>query len=494
MSSCYDGSRQPLTPVEHTKHVAFDKRMLVIGFGSIGRGTLPLLARHIDMQPSQITVLVPEDCHTSQMAATFAERLGTNLVHARLTKDNYQSVLEPLLSDGDFLVNLSVDVGSVDLIRFCAANNVLYLDTVVEPWLGGYSSPDLTPSQRSNYAQREELLAAARELGPNAPTAVCCHGANPGLVSHFVKQALLNIARDTDEPVAAVPQTQAEWVDLAQRLGVKTIHIAERDTQYAAERKAIGEFVNTWSVDGFISEGCHQPSELGWGTHEKSLPFDGHHHTFGTNVAIYLDRPGCTTKVRTWTPMEGPFHGFLVTHNESISIADFFSKRNKAGETEYRPTVHYAYHPCDDAVLSMHEMAGKNFVEQKKKRLIVDEIVAGVDELGVLLCGHKKGAYWFGSQLDTEFARAAEPHNSATTLQVTATVMAGVIWAIENPRRGILEADQIDYRRVLEIAGPYCQPIVGEYTDWTPLQDRGELFSEDLDKEDPFQFKNFRVI
>lgn len=57
-------------------------------------------------------------------------------------------------------------------------------------------------------------------------------------------------------------------------------------------------------------------------------------------------------------PDPGPQYGFLVTHNEAISIADFFTVRDKDGEVTYRPTCHYAYHPANDAVLSLHEMFG----------------------------------------------------------------------------------------------------------------------------------------
>ena len=56
-----------------------------------------------------------------------------------------------------------------------------------------------------------------------------------------------------------------------QKLGVKGIHVAERDTQRSKNPKPFDTFVNTWSVDGFISEGL-QPAELGWGTHEKKMP------------------------------------------------------------------------------------------------------------------------------------------------------------------------------------------------------------------------------
>ena len=119
--------------------------------------------------------------------------------------------------------------------------------------------------------------------------------------------------------------------------GVKGIHIAERDTQRAREPKPRGKFVNTWSVEGFCSEGL-QPAELGWGTHEKSCRPNGSTHDFGCDAAIYLTQPGAGTRVRSWTPTAQAQHGFLVTHNKSISIADYFTLR-ESGKVVYRPTL-----------------------------------------------------------------------------------------------------------------------------------------------------------
>ncbi|MGH7054911.1 MAG: saccharopine dehydrogenase C-terminal domain-containing protein, partial [Stellaceae bacterium] len=279
---------------------------------------------------------------------------------------------------------------------------------------------------------------------------------------------------------------------LARELGVKTIHIAERDTQVAALPKAPGEFVNTWSIDGFVSEGS-QPAELGWGTHERHFPPDGRRHESGCGAAIYLSRPGAATRVRSWTPLEGPYHGFLITHGEAISIADFLTLR-RGGTVLYRPTCHYAYHPCDDAVLSLHEYAGKNWQVQPRQRLMMGEITEGIDELGVLLMGAAKGVYWYGSRLTIAEARRIAPHNNATSLQVTAAVLGGAIWAIEHPRAGIVEPEEMDFARVLDITRPYLGEMVGAWGEWTPLKDRERLFAEDLDRDDPWQFKNIRVV
>ncbi|HEV8028593.1 MAG TPA: saccharopine dehydrogenase C-terminal domain-containing protein [Stellaceae bacterium] len=467
------------------KHVALRGRLVIVGFGSIGQGVLPLLLRHLELAPEQITIVTAEERGHAE-----AEELGVRFLVKPLTRDNYVTVLDPLLGKDDFLLNVSVDVSSVALIELCRKKGALYLDTCIEPWPGGYTDPALTPSLRSNYALRESALALRADKG-KAPTAVVTHGANPGFVSHLVKEALLNIAMDTGATVAT-PKTRAEWGALAEKLGIKVIHIAERDTQTSPRPKRPGEFVNTWSIDGFVGEG-QQPSELGWGSHERHFPADGSRHDFGPGGAIFLSRPGASTRVRSWTPLEGPYHGFLITHGEAISIADYLTVRD-GDQARYRPTVHYAYHPCDSAVLSLHEFAGKNWRLQGQKRLLVDEISAGIDELGVLLMGHARGAYWYGSQLSIEEARRLAPYNNATSLQVTAAVLAGVVWAIENPQAGIVEPDEMDFTRILKIMRPYLGKIVGAYSDWTPLRDRARLFPEDIDQDDPWQFKNFRVV
>jgi homospermidine synthase len=466
-------------------HVAFPGRLIMVGFGSIGRGVLPLILRHVGMAPDQITIVTADESG-EQVAAEY----GVRFIKHPLTRENFKNVLDPLVGRGDFLLNLSVDVSSLALVQLCWEKGALYLDTCIEPWPGGYTDPTVSPAKRTNYALREAALTL-RETMKRAPTAVLTHGANPGLVSHFVKQALLNIATDTGVDHGD-PNTRGEWAALAHKLGVKVIHIAERDTQVASYAKEPGEFVNTWSVDGFVSEGC-QPAELGWGSHEKNWPRDGKKHDFGRGSAIYLMQPGAATRVRTWTPQAGHFHGFLITHGESISISDYLTVK-KGEQVVYRPTVHYAYHPSDDAVLSVHELAGRNWLMQDRKRIMSDEIVKGVDELGVLLAGHKKNAYWYGSQLSIHEARQLCPHNSATSLQVTVSALAGLVWAIENPNSGIVEPDEMDYRRILEICRPYLGLVVGEYTEWHPLVDRGRLFPEDIDQTDPWQFKNVRVV
>ena len=416
---------------------AIDGPLVMIGMGSIGRATLPLLDRHIAFDKSRAIALDP-----LAERKQYADEYGIAFQQVELTPENYVEILTPLLTNGEgqgFCVNLSVDTGSVDIMRLCRELNVLYIDTVVEPWPGLYYNQSIDNADRTNQFLRSQAVAERRR-SPGGTTAVSCCGANPGMVSWFVKDALVRLNDEMGLGLETpAPADRDGWSRYMQSVGVKGIHIAERDT-------------------------------------------------------IYLESPGAETRVRTWCPTLGEQYGFLVTHNESLSISDFYSVRDENGELVFRPTCHYAYHPCNDAVLSFHELFGNGGRNQSTKHVLdEDELVDGIDELGVLLYGHDRNAFWFGSRLSIEEARALAPYNTATGLQISSAVLAGVVWALENPNEGIVETDEMDHVRCLEVQVPYLGPVEGHYTEWTPLTRRLGLFVDDIDESDPWQFRNILV-
>src|SRR6516165_10009889 len=167
-------------------HAKISGPIVMIGFGSIGKGTLPLIERHFNFDKSRFVIIDPHED-------------GERFIKQGFTRDNYREFLTPLLTEGGgqgFCVNLSVDTSSVDIMTLCREIGALYIDTVVEPWAGFYFDKSKGTEKRSNYALRETLLAARRK-SPGGPTAVSTCGANPGMVSWFVKKAMLDIARDT---------------------------------------------------------------------------------------------------------------------------------------------------------------------------------------------------------------------------------------------------------------------------------------------------------
>ncbi len=120
------------------KHAAFDGRLVMLGFGSIGQGVLPLILRHIDMPRERIEIVTADD-----RGAAIAAGHGVAHTVRPLTRENHAAVLRGKLSKGDLLLNLSVDVSSVALVALCREIGALYLDTCVEP------GPAAIPTPRS---------------------------------------------------------------------------------------------------------------------------------------------------------------------------------------------------------------------------------------------------------------------------------------------------------------------------------------------------------
>ena len=138
-------------------HAKISGPIVMIGFGSIGKGTLPLIERHFDYDKSRFVIIDPHE------DGELAKKHGVRFIKQAVTRDNYREVLVPLLTAGGgqgFCVNLSVDTSSVDIMTLCREIGALYIDTVVEPWLGFYFDKNIGPEKRSNYALRETLLAA----------------------------------------------------------------------------------------------------------------------------------------------------------------------------------------------------------------------------------------------------------------------------------------------------------------------------------------------
>ncbi|WP_238258615.1 saccharopine dehydrogenase NADP-binding domain-containing protein, partial [Methylobacterium gnaphalii] len=105
----------------------------MIGFGSIGRGTLPMIERHFEYDKSRFVVIAPDDENRHLL-----DERGIRFIQEALTPANYKQILEPLLTAGGgqgFCVNLSCDTGSRDIMEFCSSLNALYIDTVNEPGL-----------------------------------------------------------------------------------------------------------------------------------------------------------------------------------------------------------------------------------------------------------------------------------------------------------------------------------------------------------------------
>ena len=187
------------------------------------------------------------------------------------------------------------------------------------------------------------------------------------MAAHWTKGARGDIATPMVRGGVARPRKAAleaalaagDYAALAQHTGTKVIHISERDTQIADRPKEVDEFVNTWAIEGFYEEGV-APAEMGWGTHERTLPAGAHTYDYGPRSQICLSQPGMNTWVRSWVPLGGEIRGMVIRHGEALTITEHLTVWDD-DRPVYRPTVHYAYMPTDAALASLHELRMRNF-------------------------------------------------------------------------------------------------------------------------------------
>ena len=471
----------------------FQNRVLILGAGSVSQCVLPLLIEHL-VDAKQITIA---DMRDNRHRVSEAIAAGATYIQDQLTRENMDQFLSKYLSAGDFLLDLAWNIDANEIIGWAHDHGVIYLNTSIEEWDPYSAGADRHPTERTLYWRHMKLRKLTDTWKGQGPTAIVEHGANPGLVSHLTKKALFDIAtRAVKEGKAATGVAEAleseNFPILAQKLGVKVIHIAERDTQVSDKPKLLNEFVNTWSVEGFYEEGV-APAELGWGTHEKLLPPRAYEHQVGPKNQICIAQPGATTWVRSWVPnMETT--GMVIRHGEAFTISDHLTVWD-GDKAIYRPTVHYAYCPTDAAIASMRELEMNQWNITSNQRIMNEEIIDGEDRLGVLLMGHPYKSWWTGSLLNIHDSRKLVPKQSATTVQVSSAVYAAVAWAMANPNRGYMVPDEMPWREVLGYAEKYWGGYYSEAADWDPLMHRNDLFKgwngRTYDESDPWQFTNF---
>ncbi|MBP7055690.1 MAG: homospermidine synthase [Candidatus Omnitrophica bacterium] len=475
----------------------FKNKVLMIGYGSVAKCALPLLLKHIDIPYKNITII--DFVNKRSELKPWIDR-GIKYCQERITPINMAQILSKHVEAGGLIIDLAWNIDCIDMLNWCHDNKVLYINTSVEEWDPYANIHKKSPFEKSLY-HKQVTIRKMTSGWDRDTTAVLDHGANPGLITHFTRQGLVDIARKTLKDNSSTKKNkkilekyikERMFAHLSMKLGVKVIHISERDTQMSNTPKKVNEFVGTWSIEGLREEGI-APAELAWGTHEKELPPMASFPPSGPHNQIFISQMGMNTWVRSWVPNQ-EIIGMVIRHAEAFSISDDLTVWKK-DRVVYRPTAHYAYMPCDDTIASLFELRCRNYELQPRLRIMSDEICGGEDTLGALIMGHKYTSWWTGSILSIAESRRLVPHQNATTMQVAIGVVSGTMWMLENPGEGVCVPDDLPHDYILRIAKPYLGRFVSSPSDWSPFKNYQIFFKENpeshLDKKHPWCFKNF---
>ena len=457
---------------------ARNQRIVQIGYGGIGNCMVDLYERHVEFDHSQIIVIeMKEDlCREGQ-----AQHPKVVFVNKKVTKENYARLFEKYLRPGDMLVDLAWYISTAEELEWCHQHNVKYTNAAVEDWDVDQADGVQDPREFSLYTRQMRVQQQAASYANDTvnPTAVLTHGANPGWVSHTTKWALRDwtnhIVKHRDEfphatddwvRKATFALRERRWALLAMLLNVQVIHISERDTLISKRPRVRNEFICTWSPQGFIEEGM-APAELGWGTHE-TLKKNVYEYNEGPKHQICLATRGMNTLVQTFVP-SGSYLGMVVRHEEAYSIPEYLTVFDERGKAVYRPTVHYAYYPCSDAIASVYELQSNGYAAPPAERIPKRELIEGEDELGCFLLSKHFGAWWIGTLQSVKDAERLLPHQGPTVLVVAAGVLGSVVYCFENPNEGVIHPEKMEEEEVMSVVLPYLQPFVSvSVKGWRP--------------------------
>ena len=421
--------------------------IVMVGFGSIGKGTLPLIERHLNYDKSRITVLDPKDEGRKALLREARRALHPAGPDEGQLSRRADAAAHRGRRPG--LLRQPFGRHAARSTSWSSATNSARSTSTRSTSRGSasISTPRREPAARSNYALREATLAAKKARRPGSTTAVSCCGANPGMVSFFVKQALLNVASDL-KLNAHEPKTKAEWADLMRQTGVKGIHIAERDTQRSKSPKPPEVFVNTWSVEGFLSEGM-QPAELGWGTHEKWMPANAHTHETRQRRG---DLPDAARRqhARAHLVPDARRAVRLPRHPQRVDLdLRLFHGARRIGRGDLPADLPLCLSPGGrrGAVAARDVRLRARCRRSTTSSTRTKSSTASTNSV---CCSTATARMPIGSARSSRSRRRGKlaPYQNATGLQVTSAVLGGMVWALEHPNEGIVEADEMDFHRL----------------------------------------------
>jgi homospermidine synthase len=449
-----------------------NRSILQIGCGGVGSSMPPLYVRHMKFKPGNITIIDKDKSRIDKLAKKFPT---INFVALEVTKSNYKSVVEKYLKRGDIFVDLAWYISTNDLLTLCHEKGLHFVNTAIESWYAENDCKAKSKECETLYRHQHAVRKMAEGWGNKGATAVVGAGANPGWISHAMKMGIADwvtfLAKknssDSNIKKAMEYLKEDKLNEVARLLNIQVIHVSERDTQISDVPKKVGEFLCTWSPTGLIEEGS-LPAELGWGTHETMTQYVKRFAKGPGNEVYFPSSMAMNTTVKSWVPGSEVL-GMVIPHEEANSIS-YYLTTTKNGKATYRPTVHYAYMLPDVAIASLVEYQANGCPDfLKKERVIKDEIVSGADTLGVLMMSPKYGKWWTGSMLDIETSRKLIPHQNATVVQVSPSVLADIIYALKYPDLGPIFPEDMDSTWVMKkLIMPYLGKWISEPVSWEP--------------------------
>lgn len=480
----------------YDSNIKFNHKLWVMGFGAIGPALIYMFLKICKTKPEDITI-IDLDCKVKEKINKVNKNM--NFVNKLITHNNYKEIFKNVEKD-DIIIDCSYNVCTTDMYIFCQEVGCSYINSSIEEW----SYKDVTdPFQYSLLYKHLELDKLNKTYSEHNTNFIISMGCNPGNVSIWAKFGIVMLNEKFNK--ANMIKNYKTYGELAHKLGIKVIHISEKDTQKTKNPKKINEYCNTWSstLESMYEEAMG-PVEVSWGTHEKTIPSDKVTNPHEQHNLLILQRRGMSTYATSYVPLSKNYIGMVVRHDEAFTMGREFSYY-EGDKLISKPTVYYVYHPCDSTMQSFHELRERNLEYQDNTRLLTSDIISGRDELGVTFYLENGDIYWIGSLLGIDEAREIydnkfDDNINATIVQVIGGYMSGLLHIIENINKkeykGLLCPDDLPYGKMLNASMPFFgEFLMMKVNDWKYSEKYNNIFGEShkIDPKNNLQFDDFVV-
>ncbi len=457
----------------------FNNKIAIIGCGAVGTALMPILFKIIKLDPAKVYV-IDKDAERFKNLERFVN-MGIKTLHLELKKENIQKILIENIGLGqdDLIIDASYEINTNFLYNLCSEYGISYTNSAVEVWA---NEPNLKETDQTFYQRIKSIEDQDKKVEKNNKknNFIISLGCNPGNVNIWTMYALEKINQKTKNV------SYNSYADLANKLGLRVVHISERDSQITNKPKKFKEYVNTWSSNAISwYDEAFSFLEISWGTHEKNTP-SNINKNLSNEYQLILDGKGYNSYAYSYTPLSKNLVGMLIRHEECYTICRKLTLKNEKNEIIYKPSCYYVYKPCDSCVASTYEVKDNLGKYQDKRRLLTSDIIEGRDELGCTLFFENGDIYWVGSMLDIEEARLIYDNEynhiiNATVLQVVAGYMGSILYLIEcienKQYKGLLTPEELPAKRFVELT----KPMLGHFglikvLDWTVKTKPNELW------------------
>lgn len=490
--------------------IKYNGRIVQFGFGAVGKSFFEKLSKEISYLENNYYVITKYAYEFD--AYINLGGIASNFLVYDVDKTNFEEIFSKYLSEGDLLIDFADTVGTRDICKFCADNNIMYINTGEADWPDNWYS-----IFTENILKNEMKKKYENDLEHNKYPIVLQHGNNPGLVSHFVKCAIdyiVNTQFKRDRRLKRLLK-EGKFNEIAQILDINMIHVNDIDLQIIKEEFSNDKLVSTWCIDSFFFELLSEATQ-NVGTHEVLTEDDLYRYIDKEKGFLEYKSIAADMLCKTYYP-NGYFEGFLVPHEETITIAKSLEVKD-GDKVVYRPSVMFIYSPCELAKEYLKKSKVNKYPnpDSEKPQDVEDldgisiirghvypnnyeiayqeKIEEGTEYVGVLLMGRNFLPVWVGNRVELSYLYKKKKRaywQTPTITPVSVSALSAVCWMLKNQdKRGIFFPDDIkDYKKIVKKAEKYISKTLYKTFDKNVIEEYLNMNLSNISSKD-FIVKN----